>query len=223
VLQNVSLEFAPGTTRQYSNFGYSVLGRIIERVTGKSYAAAMRDDVFSPSGARSFAVGGDTLAARLPDEVAYHHGGAQKDPYAMKVARMDAHGGWVATPVDAVRAALRADGFTTVPDVLAAGTLATMTTPITATKGDGNAADSAQGWFVNSVGPNWFHDGYLPGTKSILVRTAAKNGPSGSDEFVWSAATNSTNASRNSDIDLDTLMWKVVQGVKAWPTHNLFQ
>lgn len=31
------LQFAPGTQYAYSNFGYAVLGRIIERVTGMSY------------------------------------------------------------------------------------------------------------------------------------------------------------------------------------------
>src|SRR5262249_30274495 len=33
------LDFAPGTRYAYSNFGYNVLGRIIERVSGQSYAA----------------------------------------------------------------------------------------------------------------------------------------------------------------------------------------
>ncbi|HYF26764.1 MAG TPA: serine hydrolase [Baekduia sp.] len=222
VLQNVGLEFAPGTTHQYSNFGYSVLGRIIEKVTGKSYAAAMRDDVFAPSGADSFAIGGDTLVARLPDEAAYHHAGAQTAPYTMKVGRMDAHGGWVATPVDVVRTALRVDGFATVPDLLGAGPLATMTTPTTAKMPDGSSTNYALGFDTNAEGPNWFHTGYLDGSPSILVRTGAKYGPSGSDEFVWSATANSTTAKREDNVNLDGLMWDVVKGVKAWPAHDLF-
>jgi hypothetical protein len=64
---------------------------------------------------------------------------------------MDAHGGWVATPIDLVRVTLRADGFPTVPDVLTAGTLTTMTTPTTALTPDGKPAGYAMGWQVNVI------------------------------------------------------------------------
>ncbi|WP_342375176.1 serine hydrolase [Myxococcus stipitatus] len=224
VLQNVPLEFAPGTRYQYSNFGYSVLGRIIERVTGLPYDTYMRNNVFTPSGATSFAVGGDTLSARLPNEVVYYQLGAgASNPYGMPVRRMDAHGGWVVTPIDAVRVAVRADGFSTVPDLLNATTLATMTTRTTAPDTNGNPVNYAKGWSVNSL-PNWWHNGYVPGTLALLVRTDDRYGPSRTEEFTWSAMTNSNNKSGSgtSDINLDSLMWNVVNGVSAWPAHNLF-
>jgi CubicO group peptidase (beta-lactamase class C family) len=214
ILQNIKLEHAPGTRYQYSNVGYAILGRIIEKVTGKSYADAMRDDLFAPSGAGSFAIAGDTLADRLPGEVVYHHAGNQTDAYGMKVARMDAHGGWVASPIDVVRATLRADGSATVPDVLGADTVNTMSTVGTATQNDGTPSNYAKGWLINASGPNWFHDGYLWGTRSILVRRASG--------IVFSAAANSTNADDKTDINLDQMMIDVVDGVKAWPAHNLF-
>lgn len=224
VLQNVPLEFAPGTRYQYSNFGYSVLGRIIERVTGMPYDTYMRDRVFTPSGATSFAVGGDTLSARLPNEVVYYqHGTGAANPYGMPVRRMDAHGGWVVTPIDAVRVAVRADGFSTVPDLLSASTLTTMTTRTTAPDTAGNPVNYAKGWAVNSI-PNWWHNGYVPGTLALLVRTDDRYGPSRTEEFAWSAMTNSNNKplSGTSDINLDGLMWSVVNGVSAWPAHDLF-
>jgi CubicO group peptidase (beta-lactamase class C family) len=222
VLKSTPLEFAPGTTYQYSNFGYCVLGRIIEQVTGKRYEDAVRDDVLRPSGAGSFAIGGDTRADRLSDEVAYHQVGAgAADPYGMKVRRMDSHGGWVGTPIDLLRIGVRADGFASVPDLLNASSTATMTTATTALDTAGNMPNYAKGWAVNGI-PNWWHTGYLPGTQSIFVRTADRYGPSGKDEFVWSAATNSNNADRSKDIDLDQLMWDVVKGVHAWPSYDLF-
>jgi CubicO group peptidase (beta-lactamase class C family) len=222
VLQNVPLEFNPGTTYQYSNFGYSVLGRIIERVTGRPYDAYMREQVFTPSGAMSFAVGGDTLSARLPNEVVYSQLGAGAfSPYGMPVRRMDAHGGWVATPVDLLRVAVRADGFSTVPDLLSASTLSTMTTRTTARDTAGNPVNYAKGWLVNNL-PNWWHDGYIPGTLALLVRTQNLYGPSRSEEFTWSVMTNSNNSSGASDINIDGLMWNIVNGVSAWPEHDLF-
>lgn len=42
--------FTPGTGYHYSNTGYSILGKIIERVSQKSYQNYMMEDVISPMG-----------------------------------------------------------------------------------------------------------------------------------------------------------------------------
>jgi CubicO group peptidase (beta-lactamase class C family) len=222
ILRTTPLEFAPGTRHQYSNFGYAVLGRVIERVTGKPYETALRDDIFAKSGADSFAVGGDTLAEKLPDEVTYHQAGnGWLQPYGMRVRRMDAHGGLIATPIDLLRVAVRADGFPTVPDLLSPSSIATMTTPTTAPDTAGNRVGYAKGWGVDSW-PNWGHNGYLPGTKAELIRTTNRFGPSGSEEFVVYAATNSTNADGTPDANLAGMLWDIMSGVRAWPTQDLF-
>ena len=41
------LDFAPGTDHAYSNFGYLVLGRIVEKVSGKPYSGFIQETVFS--------------------------------------------------------------------------------------------------------------------------------------------------------------------------------
>lgn len=45
-----SLDFKPGSKFSYSNSGYVILGAIIERVSGLSYAAYMKKHVFDPAG-----------------------------------------------------------------------------------------------------------------------------------------------------------------------------
>ena len=45
-----ALLFTPGERFQYSNSGFTVLGAIIERVSGQSYEAYMREHVFGPAG-----------------------------------------------------------------------------------------------------------------------------------------------------------------------------
>ncbi len=45
-----SLDFEPGTRKQYSNSGYVVLGAIIESVTGTSYYDYVRENIFEPAG-----------------------------------------------------------------------------------------------------------------------------------------------------------------------------
>ena len=47
-VKSLPLDFAPGTQYRYSNTGYVVLGYIIERVSGQSYAAFLRDHIFHP-------------------------------------------------------------------------------------------------------------------------------------------------------------------------------
>lgn len=44
------LEFEPGSKFSYNNSGYSLLGAIIEKVTGKSYEANLADRIFNPLG-----------------------------------------------------------------------------------------------------------------------------------------------------------------------------
>jgi hypothetical protein len=44
------LDFTPGTTNVYSNFGYSLLGRVIEKASGKSYINYMQQDLLGNAG-----------------------------------------------------------------------------------------------------------------------------------------------------------------------------
>jgi CubicO group peptidase (beta-lactamase class C family) len=46
VYADSALAFAPGTRYMYSSWGYFTLGYIIEKVTGKSYEQAMKDEIF---------------------------------------------------------------------------------------------------------------------------------------------------------------------------------
>lgn len=39
---------APGETRQYSNFGYGLLGYVVERVSGRPYARFVEEEIFKP-------------------------------------------------------------------------------------------------------------------------------------------------------------------------------
>jgi CubicO group peptidase (beta-lactamase class C family) len=46
VYRDSALAFMPGTRHMYSSWGYFTLGYIIEKVTGKSYEQAMKDEIF---------------------------------------------------------------------------------------------------------------------------------------------------------------------------------
>jgi CubicO group peptidase (beta-lactamase class C family) len=204
VLDNHPLTSVPGTHFAYSNFGYCVLGRVVEQVTGMPYATAVQHFILAPAGISGMSIGGNTLADRQPLEVTYYGQGGE-DPYNLQVQRMDSHGGWIATPIDLMRFAVRIDAFSTKADLLTPASIATMTTPSTTN------TNYAKGWAVNGA-PNWWHNGNLPGTSSILVRTASG--------FCWAALVNT----RRAGIDgaLDSMMWNIIGKVTLWPGHDLF-
>lgn len=53
IYMDSSLQFAPGSQFFYSSWGYFTLGYIMERVTGKSYAQLMKEDIFDKLGMSS--------------------------------------------------------------------------------------------------------------------------------------------------------------------------
>ncbi len=58
------LDFKPGEKFHYSNSGYFLLGAIIEKLSGKSYEAFLKDAIFDPLGMRD--TGYDHAATLLP-------------------------------------------------------------------------------------------------------------------------------------------------------------
>jgi CubicO group peptidase (beta-lactamase class C family) len=189
-----ALTHVPGTHYAYSNFGYCVLGRVIEKVAGLPYAMQVRDVVLRRCGVSDMEIAGNTLGARKPEEVVYYGQGGE-EPYSINVTRMDSHGGWLARPTDLALFAANLDS------VLEPATIRTMTTASAANSG------YAKGWAVNAA-RNWWHNGSLPGTSTIAVRTHAG--------FSWAAFTNTRRPSSNIDGDLDALVWTMVGKVGEW-------
>jgi CubicO group peptidase (beta-lactamase class C family) len=198
-LRNRALDHPPGQSFAYSNFGYCVLGRVIEKVTGQDYAGFVARTVLKRCGIDDMAIGGNTLAQRRRDEVKYY--GQGDNPYGMNVTRMDSHGGWIARPSDLMQFMMHVDGFATPPNILNANTIRAMTASSNAN------ANYAKGWSVNRFN-NWWHNGSLPGTSTIAVRT--------SRGFCWAAFTNTRRTSSGLDGDLDKLVWDMVGQVKNW-------
>ena len=205
-LDNRPLGNVPGTAYAYSNFGFFVLGRVIEQVTGLDYETAVKTLVLQPLGITDMTIGGNTLADRLPGEVQYF-GQSGEDPYAFNLHRMDANGGWIATARDLAVLLVHVDGFPSKPDILSAQSISTMTTPSSAN------ANYACGWAVNSAN-NWWHIGSLPGTETEIIRAAIG--------WNWVILVNSRSTQASYANDLDQLFWTAHGQLAAYPDYDLF-
>lgn len=87
------LDFNPGDSTEYSNFGYFVLGRILVKKSGLSYENYLRQNIFEPLGIGSMKIGGDDANSLAVGEVNYYGG----NPYTYSMDMMDAHGGLIAS------------------------------------------------------------------------------------------------------------------------------
>jgi len=78
--KNMPLEFTPGSRFRYSNSGYILLGYIIERVSGESYASFLQDNIFRPL--KMYNTGYDVAYPTLPQHATgYYSDYSKPDPY----------------------------------------------------------------------------------------------------------------------------------------------
>jgi CubicO group peptidase (beta-lactamase class C family) len=231
-MKGMPLDFNPGTQHVYSNFGYAILGRVIEHVSGLPYEEFVRTRVLVPVGANRTRLGKTRMSDALADEVKYYLPGAGHGPLVESVfpgegmvplnyggfylEALDSHGGWVSSTVDLLRFVVGVDGRANPPDILSAETVAQMTSASNgATVCPDGACYYAGGWFVRPVqsGATWWHGGDLPGTKSILVRSYYN--------ISWVALFNA-NASNNLTSELGDALWDALGSITSFPTNDLF-
>jgi len=196
-LKNRPLDFAPGTHYAYSNFGFCVPGRVIEKVTGTGYADYVREGILKRCEIDGMRIAGNGAGKRAANEVRYYdqEGG---DPYGLNVSRLDSAGGWLATPRDMVRFAMHVNGFPADSNILKPETIAVTTTGTTANP------HYAKGWEVNQHG-RW-HIGDLQGS-SVLACT--------STGYCWAAFMNTRRMKPDIRLIFDRTMWDMVRSVSG--------
>jgi N-acyl-D-amino-acid deacylase len=183
------LDFDPGSQYAYSNLGYCVLGRVIERVSGQTYPDYVRSQILAPVSVEGIRLGHSRLAERHPAEVRYYE---RRDPSPTQsvfhddpgpvpwpyggfyLEAMDAHGGWIASAVDLARFAYAVDSANPAP-LLRPETLQTMLARPEAPLWEGKSDYYALGWRVRPTRKSaaWWHTGSLPGSTAVLYRTSS--------------------------------------------------
>ena len=163
------LDDPPGTRYVYSNFGYCLLGRIVEKLSGQPYERLVQERVLRPAG-----ISGPKLGATLRQangEARYYMSEESPDdttekpvfpglpnqvpgPYgAWCLESMDAHGGWISCAADMVRFAMSLDAIGTTSPFRRKETYETISAPAPGApghndKGDALPASYGCGFFV---------------------------------------------------------------------------
>ncbi|MEU8318063.1 serine hydrolase domain-containing protein [Nonomuraea sp. NPDC048881] len=216
------LDFDPGTKMVYSNYGYLLLGRVIEKVSGMSYESYVTTKLLQPLGITRMRLGASLRSEAAPGEVAYESQYTNKSvvdasgtvvpyPYGgFNMPNQDANGGWLASAVDLVRWTLAFDKPGT---VLSSASIAKLVAkPEIGVNQNGSWYGG--GWWVRQVTGhlNTWHSGSMPGTYSYLARL--QNG------FSYAVVFNRREETGSLDFDtLDDDMNKVT--VSSWPTTDL--
>ena len=185
------LDFDPGERYAYSNFGYCLLGRVIEQLTDQSYESYVQRQVLAPLGISSMQIGCSRLEGRCEDEVRYYHPGSGRSvfendlrqavpwPYGgWYLEAMDAHGGWIASAPDLARFAAAFLEPDRCP-ILSAASIDLMHQRPPGSAGyneDGSERDVyySLGWqnrILKRGGRNAWHTGSLAGTATVMIRT----------------------------------------------------
>jgi CubicO group peptidase (beta-lactamase class C family) len=195
------LDFAPGTKQVYSNFGYCILGRVIEKISGEPYEIYVRDHMLATMDVHAVSIGySHDLSQRGPFEVKYYdydrapivdsvfpdQGKATYSYGGFEILTIDAPGGWIGSPIDLTRVMTAIEGSRSA-SFLSPGTM----TEFTADPGlpDWNTDPNywyGLGIFVGPGPQTWYHGGSISGTESQLLRD--------SNGYVWCIMTNSESA-----------------------------
>lgn len=233
-----SLDFDPGHRYAYSNFGYCLLGRVIEKVSGEDYDQFTLDHVLKPLGIHRMRIGQTLLEGRSTGEVHYY-GDDEHDhdsvfpqitekvlsPYgAWHLEAMDSHGAWIASAVDLALFANALDQDLESPLISKQSYQEMFARPagLAGHEEDGSPRGVYYGcgWSVRPRGKNGrqnqWHTGSLSGTAALMVRRF--------DGLKWVVLFNARNTPDNQHLGrtIDPLLHKAAEEVESWPDVDLF-
>lgn len=184
------LGFTPGASTKYSNAGYLILTKIIEKLSGQSYEEYCQEKILHPSGCYDMHLAKNLYEEKYPNEVRYYETHDAKPILAYNnsgdslyrryggnnIEGLLGAGGWVSSPSEFVMFASRIDGEEGTPDILSPESIEKM---ITCTGGE-----LPIGWSRAGKGSEWKRTGTLAGTSAIIKKQK--------DGSIWMFVTNTS-------------------------------
>lgn len=216
------LGYTPGESTRYSNIGYGILSKVIEKVAGKGYEEYIRKHILIPAGCSDMFLGHNVDTDHFPNEVKYYEvsnaelipacDGSGEMVYRSNggnnIEELYGAGGWVASPAELLRFLAAIDGNPEVKDILKPETIRYMTKSLP------NALPI--GWIETNTHGDWTRTGTLAGTSALMKKQR--------DGYSWIFVTN-TSSWKGSRFPhyIDAMMQKAMTTVPQWPERDLFE
>jgi len=234
VMLGKPLDFDPGERYAYSNYGYCLLGRVIEILSGQSYEQFVKTNVLAPLGVTSMRIGATRLDGRKPNEVRYYdphlgdsvfasdlHSSVPQPYGAWHLEAMDSHGAWIASATDLVRFAAAFDSADACPILSAESVRLMFERPAGLAGFDEQGSPKSKyyglGWSITDVQGDRYtasHGGSLPGTNTLLTRR-----PDGRNVAILFNTRSSSRVSRVVNAVLPDLN-RAIDEMERWPEHD---
>lgn len=220
-LKHQNLSYEPGTDCAYSNFGYVLLGVIIEKVTEMNYEQYVSSEILNPIGIYDMQLGSSTLAGRKENEVKYYSNSRYKDAFSSfkkgKIVPrqyggnnfnlLGAAGAWIGSSAELMKLLVHIDGRSSKKDILPEEMIEKMVSV--------EGKSYPMGWMSTNQKDTWKRTGTLTGTSALLKRS--------SDGLAWTILINTNNdLGHDFTRNLDSLMTSVVDNIPEWPDYDLF-
>ncbi|MDR0982377.1 MAG: beta-lactamase family protein [Culturomica sp.] len=170
------LGYTPGHSTVYSNIGYGILSKVIEKVSDTDYEEYIIKKILRPAGCYNIHIGRNFYKNRYKNEVRYYGAEGEEEQLCCdgsgkmvpkcyggnNIEGLSGAGGWVASPIEMLHFLAVIDGENTVPDILKPETIKIMTS-------DNKGRTLPIGWmYANKY--NWVRTGTLSGTSGVMKR-----------------------------------------------------
>ena len=128
----MKLRDKPGRSSQYSNIGYLMLSRIIEKVSGEDYESYLQKNVLIPAGCYDMHLANNYYEEKYPNEVKYYGSSPKDKIYAYdgsgekklreyggnNIRGLMGAGAWVSSAAELMRLVASVDGKPGIPDII---------------------------------------------------------------------------------------------------------
>jgi CubicO group peptidase (beta-lactamase class C family) len=224
------LQFDPGSKSVYDNFGYFLLGRLLESLPmgiGKSYESLAGELLFHPLGLSRPRFGGSRFEDRAPDEVLYHTSvpylQGNPDPNGapwvpggygdFELKNMDAAGAWLLSAPDYAKVLAAFDLGDENPILNRQG--------VSTMWGPSGSNGFLRGWFGvdvpmadGKIATAKWHNGLFPGTSTLVFYRP--------DKWSFALFLNRDLSPQPSGGKEGVELGRLADAIKEWPASDLF-
>ncbi|MBR5856116.1 MAG: beta-lactamase family protein [Bacteroidales bacterium] len=230
----IRLRARPGDWFDYSNLGYIVLSKVIEKVSGMPYHKYVKDSVLAPAGCYDIHLAENYCCGLRDNEVNYYEVKEAEpvpaydgcDSLVMKsLGGNDVHGlygagGWVASPVELLKFVAAINEHPGIESFLSRESIEFMT-PL--------SKDQRPAGWSSITSREWQRTGSMSGTSAMVKAYKVKKKTAASaddkyDHYCWVFISNSSSWNGPQLArQMNRSITRAMERVKEWPKVNFFE